>query len=95
MKKNEKHQCPVCKETIIDEEFEICSVCGWGSNLAQNEESDFEEGPNKLSLNQTKEWFKLKRTLNPNYTWIANAQVDGNPTKEDLEKLKEVVKNIL
>lgn len=91
MKKVEQHLCPVCNEINIEEEFDICSVCGWVSNSVQNDENDFEEGPNKLSLNQYREWFKLKRKLDPNYTWKINSKTDGNPTKADLEKTRKLV----
>lgn len=92
MKKNERHLCPVCHETNIIEEFDICPVCGWVSNLVQNEDDAFEDGPNRLSLSQSREWFKLKRKVDSEYTWKANASVDGNPTKDDLEKLRILVK---
>ena len=84
--------CPCCGETTFKDEFEICKVCGWQYNLVQLDDPDCSDGPNKLSLNQTKEWFSLKRKYDPKYTWKAHAKKDGNPTLYDLDKLRESVR---
>jgi len=84
--------CPCCGETVIKEEFQICHTCGWEHDLVQLDDPNFTDGPNILSLNQTKEWFALKRKLDPTYTWKAHASEDGNPTIDDLNKLRDIVK---
>jgi hypothetical protein len=84
--------CPCCAETTIIDLFDICPICGWEHNLTQLEDPDFEGGPNNLSLNQTREWFRLKRQMDPGYTWKLNAKKDGNPTLDDLHRLQEIIK---
>ncbi len=84
--------CPCCRESTIIALFDICPICGWEHNLTQLEDPDFTGGPNILSLNQTKEWFRLKRQMDPSYTWKANAKKDGNPTLDDLRRLRDLVK---
>jgi len=60
----------------------------WGINNYP----DFSGGPNILSLNQTREWFRLKRQMDTGYTWKVNAKKDGNPTLDDLRKLRDLIK---
>lgn len=86
--------CPCCGKTKFKDEFEICRVCGWQYNLVQLDDPDCSDGPNKLSQNQTKEWFSLKRKYDPKYTWKAHAKKDGNPTLDDLNLLKESVRKL-
>jgi rubredoxin len=95
MKKNnnEKIICPVCNETIIKKYFDICKVCGWVHDLVQLDDMDFENGPNNLSLVQSREYFKLKRIQNPNYMWNNKSEKIGNPSKDDLEKLRAEVES--
>jgi hypothetical protein len=63
-------KCPVCGESEIIEEWLVFLICGWEHDEIQQDDPEFEDGPNKLSLNQTKEWFRLKRQIDPNYSWI-------------------------
>ncbi len=84
--------CPCCGESTIIDLFDICPVCGWEHNLTQLNDPDFTEGPNILSLNQSKEWFRLKRQIDSSYTWKENAKKDGNPTLEDLFKMQDSFK---
>ncbi len=93
MKKNKEEVtiCPVCQETTIERYFDICKNCGWVHDLVQLEDAELENGPNNLSLLQSREYFKLKRIQDPNYTWRAHAKEIGNPTQEDLKKLRQEV----
>jgi len=84
--------CPVCGETELKELGNVCPVCGWEHDYLQSYDYEMEDVANNLSVTQTREWFKLKRTLDPNYTWKANAKEDGNPSKEGLENLRRKVK---
>jgi hypothetical protein len=84
--------CPCCRESTIIDLFDICPVCGWEHNLTQLDDPDFTEGPNILSLNQSKEWFRLKRQIDSSYTWKENAKKDGNPTLDDLSRLRDLNK---
>lgn len=86
--------CPVCNESVIEHITDICPICGWEQDLVQTVEHDFEHGPNRLTVNQSKEFFKLKRMQDPNYTWKANAKEIGNPTKEDLINLRKHVESL-
>jgi hypothetical protein len=47
--------------------FEICSLCGWQDDGAQNEDPDYSGGANELSLNEyRRQWVeshKLKESL--------------------------------
>ncbi|MDY0241295.1 MAG: CPCC family cysteine-rich protein [Rhodospirillaceae bacterium] len=84
--------CPCCGESTIIDLFDICPICGWEHNLTQLDDPDFAGGPNILSLNQTSEWFRIKRQMDTGYTWKANAKKDGNPTLDDLCRLRDLIK---
>jgi hypothetical protein len=84
--------CPCCGESTIIALFDICPICGWEHNLTQFDDPDFTEGPNILSLNQTREWFRLKRQIDPGYTWKANAKKNNNPTLNNLCRLRDLIK---
>lgn len=86
--------CPVCHKHSLIEWIDICHECGWQHNMVQYDDPDLDDGPNKLSLNDTREYYQLQKELDPNYTWKANATEIGNPSKDDLEKLREKVKTI-
>jgi uncharacterized Zn finger protein (UPF0148 family) len=62
-------KCPVCGETIIPEEGEICPVCGWEHDMAQLEDPDLTGGANEMSLNQYRKWFASQRAKNPKFNW--------------------------
>jgi uncharacterized Zn finger protein (UPF0148 family) len=62
-------KCPVCGETIISEEGEICPVCGWEHDVVQLEDPDLAGGANEMSLNQYRKWFASQRAENPKFNW--------------------------
>lgn len=88
----EEFLCPVCGGTNLEYIGDICPLCGWEHDDLQSYNFDDEGGANKLSVTLTKEWLMLKRKLNPHYTWRENAAKDGNPTKEDLNNLRKLVR---
>ncbi len=52
-----KSICACCG--LIEVEFyDICSVCGWQYDLAQNKIPDYKGGANQMSLNEAKEAYK-------------------------------------
>lgn len=89
--KNER-LCPVCGETTLKYYTDICLVCGWEHDFLQSDDHNSDKVANNLSVTDAKEWFNLKRILDPNYRWEHYSRVDGNPTKEDLESLRIKVK---
>lgn len=84
--------CPVCYKYTLIEWVDICHECGWQHNMVQYDNPNDDGGANNLSLNDYREFHKLKKSLNPNYTWKANAREVGNPSKEDLKELRKLVK---
>lgn len=53
--------CPCCGEGLIDygkDNNDICSLCGWQNDEFQYENPDYTGGANKMSLNQTREYYK-------------------------------------
>ena len=72
--------------------FDVCPICGCEHTLTQIDDPDFTGNPNTLSLYQTKERFRLKRQMDPGYTWKVNAKRDGNPTLDDLCRLRDLIK---
>lgn len=93
MKKSNKEiiMCPVCGEQKLKKYFDICQICGWVHDFVQLEDPSYEDAANKLSLNESKEFFELKRLQNSNYMWKEDAKNIGNPSKKDLELLRETI----
>jgi hypothetical protein len=56
----EAHKCPVCgKYTFEDDNsFDICDVCSWCDDGVQTDDTNYEGGANKMSLNQAREAYK-------------------------------------
>lgn len=56
----EKHKCPVCGKYEFEyrDSMDYCDVCGWCDDIIQLEDSNYEGGANKMSLNQAKEAYK-------------------------------------
>ena len=49
-------KCPVCGEYefSIDDDFDVCGVCGWENDGLQLDEPDYRGGANEMSLNEAK-----------------------------------------
>ena len=47
----------------VDSAFEICPVCGWQDDDIQNADPDFAGGANEMSLNQAKDAYGSKATI--------------------------------
>ena len=47
----------------MDSAFEICPVCGWQDDDIQNADPDFAGGANEMSLNQAKDAYGSKATI--------------------------------
>lgn len=51
------NDCPVCGAKDVFEylnSMEYCPICGWGNDVIQLNDPDYEGGENKMSLNQAK-----------------------------------------
>lgn len=46
--------CPVCGKQLLDDPYEICSVCGWENDPVQRKDPAFAGGANKMSLNEAR-----------------------------------------
>lgn len=56
-------KCPVCGEYefAMDDDYDVCEVCGWENDGLQMDEPDYRGGANPESLNERKaEWEKKK-----------------------------------
>ena len=53
-------KCPVCGQYqfIVDDNFEVCPVCGWEDDGIQRENPDYAGGANEDSLNQYRQNWK-------------------------------------
>lgn len=63
---NTKRKCKCCGKYTLDKNsiYDICSNCGWESDLVQEDNPNFEGGANELSLNQyKKEYDKRKKCI--------------------------------
>lgn len=47
-------KCPCCGQTFLEEEFDICEVCGWEYDLLQLDDPDYAGGANDMSLNEAR-----------------------------------------
>ena len=52
------HQCPVCKKHNFTEPFEVCPVCKWTFDIAQEDYPDWTGCGNIMSLKEAKEAYK-------------------------------------
>lgn len=68
---NKKYKCPVCSryEFEFESDHDICPFCGWENDGVQNDDHDYEEGANVMSLNQTKKWYNEQIKKNKNFRW--------------------------
>lgn len=60
------HKCVCCGLGIIEQEYYVCSVCGWEDDPLQNKNPSYIGGANQMSLNQYKEfWSDCKEQIIP------------------------------
>lgn len=52
------HKCKVCSLGNIENEYDICPYCGWEDESLQNNNPNYIDGPNKMSLNQYKKFWE-------------------------------------
>ncbi len=57
-KRSSDHLCPVCGQYAFTEPHDICPVCGWEQDSAQEKAPFFAGGANDLSLNEAREKWK-------------------------------------
>ena len=59
----EQHACPVCGQYYFKRPytFQLCPICGWVDYKDQEENPDEECGPNRGSLNQSRQMWKEER----------------------------------
>ena len=55
-----ENKCPVCGKYTFEDEFDICSVCGWENDNLQACDHNYAGGANDLSVNEARiEYFLL------------------------------------
>lgn len=55
-----KYKCACCGYyTLIEKNDVICPVCYWQEDYVQNNDPDFQGGPNEPSLNQARKNYNL------------------------------------
>lgn len=52
-------KCACCGELTVDEEYDICPVCGWEKDHVQERFVGFRGGANRLCLAEARENFRL------------------------------------
>ncbi|MDD3323390.1 MAG: CPCC family cysteine-rich protein [Paludibacter sp.] len=52
------YTCKVCGMGKIEDEYDICHVCGWEADTLQTNEPDCEGGANDMSLNQYRKFWE-------------------------------------
>ena len=57
--------CDVCGSLTIEDEYDICDVCGWEKDTIQVEEPD-DHGVNNMSLNEARKIWESGQALWPN-----------------------------
>lgn len=58
-------KCACCEEYTlpVNEQYAICSICGWIDDLMQNKNPDSEEGMNEICLNKARYNWKNYRKI--------------------------------
>ncbi len=54
-----KIRCACCGELAVEEEYDICPVCGWEKDDVQERFIGFRGGANKLCLAEARENYRL------------------------------------
>lgn len=65
---DENIPCPVCGEYTfeVEDDFDICPVCGWENESLQYQNPDYKGGANGVSLNEARKmWANGQRVWTP------------------------------
>ena len=57
------HFCPVCGKYLFQEPFADCPICNWKNDIVQEEHSDWGGCANMMSLNNTREAYKVGKEI--------------------------------
>lgn len=62
---DQKRKCKCCGELTLDADdlFDICSNCGWESDPIQEDNPDYKNGANKMSLNEAQQAYKENKKI--------------------------------
>ncbi len=62
---DQKRKCKCCGELTLDEDdlFDICSNCGGESDPIQEDNPDYKNGANKMSLNEAQQAYKENKKI--------------------------------
>ena len=56
--------CPVCRQHSFSEPFEKCPVCNWENDYVQENNPEWRNCSNEMSLNDAKRAFAENRKIN-------------------------------
>ena len=51
-------KCPVCGQTELIDDGDVCEVCGWFHDFYQEDYPDETDCENRMSLNEAREAYK-------------------------------------
>jgi len=56
-----KHNCAVCGSEMDLAECNVCDICDWEEDIAQETDHDYRGGANRDSLNERKLWWEQQK----------------------------------
>ena len=56
-------KCPVCGKTDLYEDGDVCDICGWFHDVIQEEDPNWKNAENRMSLNQARKAFAEGRQI--------------------------------
>lgn len=60
-----KMLCPICQQSLLDEDYDICDNCFWEYDPTQFESPDFAGGANHLSVVDYRKWWNILNEIMP------------------------------
>lgn len=60
-----KMLCPICQQSLLDEDYDICDNCFWENDPTQFELPDFTNGANHLSIVDYRKWWEILNEIMP------------------------------
>lgn len=60
-----KMLCPICQQSLLDEDYDICNNCFWENDPAQFECPNFAGGANHLFVLDYKKWWEILNEIMP------------------------------